>query len=533
MAKKKSQQKKKKGRGRQKQVELVRRQVGLLVTKELEVEINACREEVEKIAKDCKDRNAKFRDPDFDLTRDWERCIYGMKETFQVKPSVRRVTEIFDKPKFFNDKGAAESSAIHQGCIGDCYFLAGLGTVCCIPGLIEKICVARDEEVGVYGFIFFQDDGWCRVIVDDLLPIQNPRHFDSLDDGERQLFVEDRDLFHHVQKNRGSRLTYAKSGSDGETWVPLIEKAYAKLYGSYEHLDGGWATEAIEDLSGGVSMTFYTQDILDRDRFWKEEMAKANTDRLLSASFFDDETQGLISGHAYSVLKAIEWNGKRFVLVRNPWGDSEWEGPWSDGSKEWEPQWLGALKELNHVFGDDGKFVMEYDDFLKYFEQVGRTFLFDESWVLVSEWMKVDVENVPELPSYGNLSYKVTIPEPTKAIICLSKLNTRGFKTAPLGPPLVYQFAIVKAGERKPLRVSPPTGDSRVTLELDLEAATYMIYVKTEHESTIDHPTAGSCNPIKTQTVAKLLASKVKSLSLVKSTCPWQTRLTLALTEVR
>src|ERR1700736_6375659 len=34
-------------------------------------------------------------------------------------------------------------------------------------------------------------------------------------------------------------------------------------------------------------------------------------------------------GHAYSVLKVVEYNGKRFVKVRNPWGSCEWGGAWS------------------------------------------------------------------------------------------------------------------------------------------------------------------------------------------------------------
>jgi hypothetical protein len=67
----------------------------------------------------------------------------------------------------------------------------------------------------------------------------------------------------------------------------------------------------------------------------------------------------IILQHAYSVIKAVEYNGKRFVRVRNPWGDTEWSGPWSDGSKEWTQEWLPALTALEYTFGNDGEFVME------------------------------------------------------------------------------------------------------------------------------------------------------------------------------
>lgn len=58
-----------------------------------------------------------------------------------------------------------------------------------------------------------------------------------------------------------------------------------------------------------------------------------------------------VTDHAYSVLAAVEFRGKRFLKIRNPWGNSEWTGRWSDGSKEWSDQWLDALKALNHTFG--------------------------------------------------------------------------------------------------------------------------------------------------------------------------------------
>ena len=97
----------------------------------------------------------------------------------------------------------------------------------------------------------------------------------------------------------------------------------------------------------------------------------ATQDRLFGCSFngldtsrltdviTDPKVNGLYGGHAYSVLRVKECNGKRFIVCRNPWGKSEWTGPWADGSKQWTGEWLDVLKELDHVFGDDGEFVME------------------------------------------------------------------------------------------------------------------------------------------------------------------------------
>lgn len=127
---------------------------------------------------------------------------------------------------------------------------------------------------------------------------------------------------------------------------------------------------------------------MDVDQFWKDELLKANKDRLFGCAYgpldisrsgdYHAKISGLISNHAYSVLRAVEVKDKRFVVVRNPWGGklsasiepiallltspftaSEWTGPWSDGAKEWTAEWLAVLPLLGHSFGDDGEFVME------------------------------------------------------------------------------------------------------------------------------------------------------------------------------
>jgi hypothetical protein len=81
----------------------------------------------------------------------------------------------------------------------------------------------------------------------------------------------------------------------------------------------------------------------------------------------DPKVNGLYGSHAYSILRVKECKGKRFIVLRNPWGASEWTGAWGDGSKEWVGEWLDVLKELDHVFGDDGEFVMECKFFRMFF----------------------------------------------------------------------------------------------------------------------------------------------------------------------
>ena len=46
-------------------------------------------------------------------------------------------------------------------------------------GLIDRICVARDEQVGVYGFVFHRDGEWFSEIIDDKLYLKRPDYDES------------------------------------------------------------------------------------------------------------------------------------------------------------------------------------------------------------------------------------------------------------------------------------------------------------------------------------------------------------------
>ncbi|KAF9529607.1 hypothetical protein CPB83DRAFT_852411 [Crepidotus variabilis] len=466
---------------------------GLLVTKELELAIADCKARVAKISKDCRANNRKFRDLEFDLENDTLRCLYGLVITSddmerEQHADVRRVTEIFENPQFFSGNGGTSSDVI-QGSLGDCWFLSALATVSSAPGLVERFCVARDEQVGVYGFIFFRDTAWVTVIIDDMLYTAVPK-WEELKSTEQQLYHGDKDAYNKSARQGGKSLYFAKSGTAGETWVPLIEKAYAKLHGNYSHLEGGVTCEGIQDLTGGVSTMLQRKDILDTDRFWNEELTRVNIDRLFGCSFSqlsrarsgvsNPLVQGLFGGHAYSVLRVVTCHGKRFLILRNPWGEGEWTGRWSDGSKEWTQEWLERLPEIGHHFGDDGQFMMEYSDWLECFAQIDKTILFNDTWSMSSHWLQVSCYSSLTAWSYGEVSFVFSLSGSSKTVIVLSQLDQRYFRDISGQAIWSMDFTLVKEGETEPIAASvhSASGMRDVHLETELKEGKYVVYVR-------------------------------------------------------
>ncbi|PPQ72628.1 hypothetical protein CVT25_007906, partial [Psilocybe cyanescens] len=244
----------------------------------------------------------------------------------------------------------------------------------------------------------------------------------------------------------------------------------------------------------GVATSFQTSDLLSQDKFWHNELQHNELHRrLFGVSLELDEThsqdtrldvQGLLPGHAYSVMRVHECRGKRFVIVRNPWGNSEWKGAWGDGSKEWTNEWLSALQELDHSFGDDGQFVMEYKDFLTVFSQIDRATIFDPSWSMSWHWLNIPPQPLSRLWVYGDIQFHISINRETSAVIVLSQMDSRYFRNLQ-NTEWHLDFVIHKV-DTTPL--SEPIATSGISLgswrsvscELNLQAGEYLVLPRIE-----------------------------------------------------
>jgi len=240
----------------------------------------------------------------------------------------------------------------------------------------------------------------------------------------------------------------------------------------------------VEDLTGGISTVICSTDILSKDKFWTDGLRKVNKEFLFGCGTqnWDDPScqgrDGIHGGHAYSILRAENYGGERLLLVKNPWGQGEWNGPWSDGSSQWTAE---SIKELGHTFGDDGVFWIRFKDLLRKFDVIWRTRLFSADWQVTQQWMRLAV---PWAGEYQDAKYKVTIAKKSPTVIVLSQLNERYFRG--LVGQYVFQlsFRLHKAGQEDYMMRTNQAyyGQRSVSIELDLDAGVYELRLKISAE---------------------------------------------------
>uniref|UniRef100_A0A8C9ZV78 Calpain catalytic domain-containing protein n=1 Tax=Sander lucioperca TaxID=283035 RepID=A0A8C9ZV78_SANLU len=263
----------------------------------------------------------------------------------------KRPKELCSNPKFIDD--GATRMDICQGELGDCWLLAAIASLTLDQEILARV-VPQEQSftegyAGIFHFQFWQFGEWVDVVIDDRLP------------------------------TRDGKLLFVHSAEGSEFWSALLEKAYAKLYGSYEALIEGNTTEGFEDFTGGIA-EIYTLEETPPKLFQIMQKALSLGSLLgcsiktTSANEVEKRTAlNLFKGHAYSVTGAeeVHFQGKpvQLVRMRNPWGYKEWTGPWSDKSIEWNHLSQDEKSKLNHV-ADDGEFWMSYSDFIKQFSRL-------------------------------------------------------------------------------------------------------------------------------------------------------------------
>uniref|UniRef100_A0A3Q3JEG5 Calpain catalytic domain-containing protein n=1 Tax=Monopterus albus TaxID=43700 RepID=A0A3Q3JEG5_MONAL len=247
--------------------------------------------------------------------------------------------EIAPNPSFVLD--GASRFDFGQGELGDCWFLASIGALTCQRHFLEW--VVRLEQTfdkdycGLFHFRFWRFGKWVDVVIDDKLPT-----------------IYGKLIFVH-SKNRN------------EFWPALLEKAYAKVCGSYSDLSGGSLSEAMMDFTGGVHMCIQLSqppsnlwDLMNRAGKYHTLMGCGTHHTPQGKTYANNELpNGLVSGHAYTVTGILSQRQVvNLVRLWNPWGHGEWKGDWSDSSVSMQHQTqkkniISKLSDFNRMNLED------------------------------------------------------------------------------------------------------------------------------------------------------------------------------------
>ncbi|EDS33975.1 calpain B [Culex quinquefasciatus] len=297
----------------------------------------------------CLSEKSLFEDRDFPPTH-----ASLTKDGSNPDPSVQwlRPGQICRKPKFFVE--GVSRFDVRQGSLNDCWLLTATANLTANQRIFRKTVpldnsFEEDEYAGIFHFRFWQFGQWVDVVIDDRLP------------------TKDR------------RLIFMSSSQKNEFWSALLEKAYAKLYGSYGALNGGTAREAMQDFTGGITESYRLrskepppENLFEviQSGFQRGSMFACNI--LPDPKIPEARTpQGLLKGHSYSITKTHLFDKIQLIRLRNPWGDGvEWNGAWSDHSKEWDAIPKSQRKQLGLTIDEDGEFWMSFQDFLRYFDRI-------------------------------------------------------------------------------------------------------------------------------------------------------------------
>ncbi|KAK7904538.1 hypothetical protein WMY93_017145 [Mugilogobius chulae] len=275
-----------------------------------------------------------FEDDSFQATVE----SLGFKELGHKSSKVKNIVwkrpkEICDNPQFI--VGGASRTDICQGDLGDCWLLAAIACLTLNEKLLYRVVPHEqsysENYAGIFHFQFWRYGDWVDVVIDDRIPTVN------------------------------NQLVFTKSAERNEFWSALLEKAYAKLHGSYEALKGGNTTEAMEDFTGGVT-EFYEMKEAPKElyKIMKKALDRGSLmgcsiDSLVPARFETRTVTGLVKGHAYSVTAVDECRPSQTK---------------DDNSKEWATLPKAEKEKLQHQNAEDGEFWMSFEDFKKNYTKI-------------------------------------------------------------------------------------------------------------------------------------------------------------------
>jgi len=199
----------------------------------------------------------------------------------------------FSSRPLFSTSGPVKDD-IDQGNLGDCYFMASLGSVAKTnPDRIRQHIVELGD--GTYAVQF----GNTFIRVDGDLPT-----------------------------NGYGSPSYAGLGTGGSVWTAVMEKAFAYYRhgdSDYHSIEGGWMDEGFSAMGVGtntLNVDWWYKTWNNSNDLWNYVTNELNAGKAVTIAT-PSSSPDLVGNHAYMVDRTyVDGYGTRHVVLRNPWGGS-------------------------------------------------------------------------------------------------------------------------------------------------------------------------------------------------------------------
>lgn len=180
---------------------------------------------------------------------------------------------------------------------------------------------------------------------------------------------------------------YARSSEAGETWPSILEKAYAKWESghtgdtpSIESTAFGSGSRACSELTGLTRWGVATAST-SADDLWslvrQNSLSRRTFNPMIAGTYGTGDSSpdkviysdaNLVANHVYTVLGWDYRNGKKYVILRNPWGFKEATlGALTGSVSFYDISWWRSIS----LADSDGVFGLEMSVFKSYFSSLG------------------------------------------------------------------------------------------------------------------------------------------------------------------
>lgn len=342
----------------------------------------------------------------------------------QTNRDIYDQTVVWLKPNLFGFNNSSvkvyeslDPSTIQQGKIGDCYFLAACCSLAQKPQRLERLFLTGRhwQSSGLHAIALNLNGIWEAVLVDDLFPC---------------------DL--------GTGWPIFTTSSDKTIWIMLLEKAWAKVHRGYFQIKTGFSREALRDLTGAPTKSFFFKKKKSIGKCWRELLGAFDDGFAVCASSHTWKKKkekgwllknGLRTAHAYSILDAFEFEHKgnetqnmlnltdtgetkKMILLRDPWGKTNYKGHWKKSGKAWKA--IAENRRLSRQRAHAGAFYMSFQDFLQGFNSIKICYCFD-----TYKYTALRLENVPK---NHLIALQIDIPSKSEYFFSFCQINARCYK---------------------------------------------------------------------------------------------------------